>query len=146
MKKFTYQSIALLSLSFLLSGCGTSTSTSGVFSLAHTYLLRDDGNGGKIYQDSQFGRYSDVVSVANQYCNERRLGPATIGPNTLPSRVVQHYEFKCVSQVTPAPIQQNQIQSSPLVESMESAKKKCTDLGFKSGTEGFGKCVLQLSK
>jgi hypothetical protein len=26
------------------------------------------------------------------------------------------------------------------------AKKKCTDLGFKSGTEDFGKCVLQLSK
>ncbi len=26
------------------------------------------------------------------------------------------------------------------------AKIKCNDLGFKSGTEGFGKCVLQLSK
>ena len=26
------------------------------------------------------------------------------------------------------------------------AKKKCADLGFKSGTEGFGKCILQLSK
>ena len=29
---------------------------------------------------------------------------------------------------------------------IESAKNKCSDLGFKSGTEGFGKCVLQLSK
>lgn len=26
------------------------------------------------------------------------------------------------------------------------SKIKCSDLGFKSGTEGFGKCVLQLSK
>ena len=26
------------------------------------------------------------------------------------------------------------------------AKKKCADLGFKSGTEGYGKCVLQLTK
>ena len=29
---------------------------------------------------------------------------------------------------------------------IESAKNKCSDLGFKTGTEGFGKCVLQLSK
>jgi hypothetical protein len=29
---------------------------------------------------------------------------------------------------------------------IESSKKKCGDLGFKSGTDGFGKCVLQLSK
>lgn len=28
----------------------------------------------------------------------------------------------------------------------DDAKKKCSDLGLKSGTEGFGKCVLQLSK
>ena len=35
---------------------------------------------------------------------------------------------------------------SNLTSSLEDAKKKCSDLGFKSGTEGFGKCVLQLSK
>ena len=27
-----------------------------------------------------------------------------------------------------------------------NAKSKCADLGFKSGTDGFGKCVLQLSR
>jgi hypothetical protein len=31
-------------------------------------------------------------------------------------------------------------------QGIEEAKKKCVDLGFKNGTEGFGKCVLQLSK
>jgi len=30
--------------------------------------------------------------------------------------------------------------------SLDASKKKCGDLGFKPGTEGFGKCVLQLSK
>ena len=30
--------------------------------------------------------------------------------------------------------------------SLEDAKKKCADLGFKMGTEGFGNCVLKLSK
>ena len=29
---------------------------------------------------------------------------------------------------------------------LDWAKKKCTDLGFKSGTERFGNCVLQLSR
>jgi hypothetical protein len=29
---------------------------------------------------------------------------------------------------------------------LDSAKKKCIDLGFKSGAEQYGKCVLQLSK
>ena len=36
--------------------------------------------------------------------------------------------------------------SSKDVSNIDNAKKKCSDLGFKSGTEGFGKCVLQLSK
>ena len=29
---------------------------------------------------------------------------------------------------------------------LDEAKTKCTELGFKANTEGFGKCVLQLSK
>lgn len=31
-------------------------------------------------------------------------------------------------------------------DDIESARKKCTELGFKPKTEGFGKCVLQLSR
>jgi hypothetical protein len=142
MKKFTYQIIAFLSISFLLSGCGTSTSTSGVFSLAHTYLIRDDGNGGKIFSSSDFGNYSDVTTVASQYCQERRLGKAEITRQTLNAPSVKHYEFKCMSitYAQPTPVTpSNNI-------SMDVAKQKCGELGFKSGTEGFGKCVLQLSK
>jgi len=30
--------------------------------------------------------------------------------------------------------------------SLDKAKEQCSGLGFKNGTEGFGKCVLQLSK
>jgi len=29
---------------------------------------------------------------------------------------------------------------------LEASKRKCTELGFKPATEGYGKCVLQLSK
>jgi hypothetical protein len=36
-------------------------------------------------------------------------------------------------------------QNSPAIN-IDSAKSKCQELGFKQGTEPFGKCVLQLSK
>jgi len=29
---------------------------------------------------------------------------------------------------------------------MEQAKAKCIDLGFKTGTESFGQCVLKMTK
>jgi outer membrane protein len=34
----------------------------------------------------------------------------------------------------------------PPASKIDEAKKKCSELGFKSGTEGFGKCVLRLSE
>lgn len=37
-------------------------------------------------------------------------------------------------------------QPSAGVSALDWAKKKCTDLGFKAGTERFGNCVLQLSR
>ena len=35
---------------------------------------------------------------------------------------------------------------SKVKNELDTYKEKCQNLGFKSGTEGFGKCVLQLSK
>lgn len=32
------------------------------------------------------------------------------------------------------------------LEAMAQAKKKCSDLGFKAGTESFGQCVLKIAK
>ena len=37
-------------------------------------------------------------------------------------------------------------QPSAGVSALDWAKKKCTDIGFKAGTERFGNCVLQLSR
>ncbi len=55
-------------------------------------------------------------------------------------------QYRCYG---PRPSPQN---SAPITSntqnltSVDDAKRKCTDLGFKAGTESFGKCVLQLSK
>jgi len=57
------------------------------------------------------------------------------------------WEYSCfgVNRIPPKEIQK------PLEErqgnnDMTSGKQKCLELGFKAGTEGFGKCVLQLSQ
>ncbi len=36
--------------------------------------------------------------------------------------------------------------SSPSAITMDQAKAKCLDLGFKAGTESFGQCVLKVAK
>ena len=37
-------------------------------------------------------------------------------------------------------------QSGETINNIDNTKNKCKELGFKTGTEDFGKCVLQLSK
>ena len=54
----------------------------------------------------------------------------------------------------PAPAQQSQQNQQRQIENqntsqlldLDEAKSKCSDLGFKPNTEGFGKCVLRLTK
>ncbi len=41
---------------------------------------------------------------------------------------------------------QNSEENNRLSKNLQAAQNKCKDLGFKPKTEGFGKCVLQLSK
>jgi hypothetical protein len=52
---------------------------------------------------------------------------------------------KAVTELKPEPQLTNRPLENPKI-SLENAKSKCFDLGFKSETEGFGKCVLQLTK
>jgi hypothetical protein len=57
------------------------------------------------------------------------------------------YYYRCIKK---ASIPSERVGSPVTLEvnkqGIESSKKACSELGFKSGTEGFGKCVLQLSK
>lgn len=65
------------------------------------------------------------------------------------------YQFQCVEKPAVGnPIFQSpmpsridlQLPSQPASMSIESATKKCEEIGFKLGTESFGNCVLKLSK
>jgi hypothetical protein len=53
----------------------------------------------------------------------------------------QNYSAPAPQTANPAP--QNMRNTSM---SIDAAKAQCADLGFKSGTEGFAKCVLQFTK
>jgi hypothetical protein len=53
----------------------------------------------------------------------------------------QNYSAPAPQTANPAP--QN-IRNTSM--SIDAAKAQCADLGFKSGTEGFAKCVLQFTK
>jgi hypothetical protein len=54
------------------------------------------------------------------------------------------WTFLKPSVTLPKPNTTYQPPSAPV--DLSDAKKKCTDIGIKPGTEQFGKCVLQLSK
>jgi hypothetical protein len=57
------------------------------------------------------------------------------------------WEYSClgVNRSPPKEIQ-NYLEERQSNIDMTSGKQKCLELGFKAGSEGFGKCVLQLSK
>lgn len=65
------------------------------------------------------------------------------------------YDFFCESppdpvQLNPVRTEQKEIKNEPSQAqtkiTIEEAKDKCKTLGFKSGTEKFGSCVLELTK
>lgn len=62
------------------------------------------------------------------------------------------YNFKCKDpnlMAKPEPQTSTDNPSNPenqIKRSLDEAKVTCSDLGFTSGTEAFGKCVLQLTK
>lgn len=53
--------------------------------------------------------------------------------------------YKLQSVVAPTTSAPSPINAQSDALTLESAKKECAELGFKTGTENFGKCVLQLT-
>lgn len=124
----------------LIAGCVSA-------GVSHTY-----SNGGNVLSYSGGEYFSAAQSAADQSCAARfsdrpkakitQQSPAPYG-NT-------YYGFICQKPDMSSPAVSPVMQSSPSLGnaamSLDDAKKKCIELGQKSGTEAFGKCVLQLSK
>jgi hypothetical protein len=97
-------------------------------------------------------KISDLEARVIAICAGR--GGVRQGPTYKLAAVISgtYYSYQCMGQAQANPqfpptqhVQQPVLNSTPKIN-IESAKAKCGDLGFKQGTEGFGKCVLQLTK
>jgi hypothetical protein len=95
---------------------------------------------------------SDLEIRVRDICSGK--GGVEKGPTYKMSAVISgtYYGYQCKGQhqansrFVPSPqLQQPTVTNAPIM-TIEIAKKKCAELGFKQGTEGFGKCVLQLSR
>ena len=121
--------------------------------------------GGMLYVPSaEFVEEAQVRARAEQECKAQNMmlnslsvnekGDGTPLANTALGR--RFYDFFC--ERLPDPVQLNQVRTeqkeirkdganiNTSKINMEDAKAKCVFLGFKSGTEKFGTCVLELTR
>jgi hypothetical protein len=116
-----------------------------------TSIMSDESNSTKVVIRDHFitgSGYEEVMSQARNYCKKYGAKPVFIRKQdaSFLRSEYNNYYFDCVKdQPYTPPFQPPKIISAPSV-SIDTAKDKCSNLGFKIGTESFGKCVLQLSK
>jgi hypothetical protein len=141
----------LIALFLLLSIGGCATGDVG-YAWLGTKVNHDWGNGGVIWSHATDHSQYKVHAVATSYCAKRSQPEPTIKFKGKDGEFYI-YEFSCnytqpTRQAVPvAPTLTTPASKAETQLTMEEAKTKCAkDLGFKFGTEGFGKCVLQLSK
>jgi hypothetical protein len=131
------------------------------------YKLTEDNSGAEQYRVFSHGS-SGFVSLASvqsnaegrakEFCGrEGKITKVLQQQTSTPPHVLGNFPraeliFICVekSAAFNQPSKANEASISPSVNttpiSMEQAKSKCQDLGFKAGTESFGQCVLKISK
>ena len=105
-------------------------------------------NGGEIYLDTGTGNMQNVKWLADQNCQRRGLGRGLVesNPTYRGSNGVNHYIYQCVQQsIDSISVSSQQPQNTTEIN-LSPAKAKCAELGFKTGTEAFGNCVLKISK
>jgi len=139
----------ILSCSFLLQSCAV---VNKAFIENRQKPGPDASNPGVIGISSPTGNLADVKPSMESNCSDwgglRESSIQSIKPRG-GLLFTDYWIYNCNGLNSPQPktpaIQPTQIYPNSKVD-IETAKQKCTELGFKSGTEGFGKCVLQLSK
>jgi hypothetical protein len=145
--------ILLISILFL---CGCAPTKITLRSDPPGAIISGDGIGGDfiqrepVYRSLPRSQWTD--SFKNGGCMNVKAGKASWSDGSvldMPSIPICNksenvYVFrKPAPSTTPVPAAQPR-QTTGM--EIEDAKRTCLDLGFKVGTEGFGKCVLKISK
>ncbi len=162
---------SILTLFFGLAGCATYNYQNGQSMGYPIFRPTSTSFYGQLHAEP----LADYLSVMQDECSKinRKLDSndiQTIYTNFIGEKI---YRYTCIekSQNTSLPVRQNSYQPTveiipvdpielqitparsksdikPTNRSLDliSAKKQCYDLGFKGGTEKFGRCVLDLTK
>jgi len=97
---------------------------------------------------SQIGLFKNdsyIHRSGKEFRNGMLLDYTTPDIQTHPAQLIEKKQFNEVS--TEKTINSNSNEKSLNKElTIDMARTKCSELGFKQTTEGFGKCVLQLTK
>ncbi len=171
--KIIKSSVLATGFLFLISGCGTTSNVGEVW--FGTGVNEGWDSGGVIRSHFSTNTGGNVRQSANGYCSARGLIEPTITYTKKVGEYFE-YSFTCQKAFVPpallpvvqpvllpvgqppivqydSRINNELIEPTPMSKnevgerfSLDVAKKKCTELGFKPSTEGFGKCVLQLSR
>ncbi len=84
-----------------------------------------------------------INQAAIQTCNQYLPSGLVCGLFAIDDTVVGVPASHSIQQVPKENVQKNSSSQQP---DIDKAKIKCAELGFKTGTEEFGKCVLRLSQ
>ena len=133
----------LILIIFVTSGC--------------TSLQKGDKYGVEIWEHFTDISSEKVNRLAQEHCQMygKQAQLENRKPRALLVSEYDEYQFRCVDKTaTPNPIFQppmpsrneHQVPSQSTRMTIESASKKCEEIGFKLGTDAFGNCVLKLSK
>jgi len=133
-----------------LTSCAT---YSGYSSIHQTYPPSpSNGYKGLIATDFVAPSTSDMAAICQPFGG---LDYSSIRDEPIPHwklTGVNYKSYRCHGPITQKPIIKNiaipPTMNTPIdnLLSIGDARGKCTDLGFKQGTDGFGTCVLKLSK
>ncbi len=112
------------------------------------HIGKDYGSGGEIRNHATMGDdgMSSINSIAQQRCSARGYDGFKITgvdePEFLRTEYYTYF-YKCTKNVKS--IVKPQPNNNSIKVDLNKAKNQCKSLGFKSGTEKFADCVMQLA-
>lgn len=150
-----FKSLAALCFAAIISGCASNGvadyRTAGIDKRVVVEPSASNAYKGILFEISP-SREGVLEHRANEICS--RLGGLKVRPafsHTTPLGW-KFYNYQCNGFILAQPQIQQYAPREPILQnqqkgiSIDLAKSKCSELGFSQETEGFGKCVLQLSK
>jgi len=128
---------------FLVIGCTTGevtkTANDNVYTISSTYAYVGGGwERGALENKDRAIKFCNLSNQQYELIDEKKDGLPGFTPLT------NDWTFKCVNIGAVGP--KKSTQTMPVENSFDAAKKKCSEIGLKQGTEMFGKCVMQLTQ